>query len=1722
MFSSSSHGSSNQPAEVFRKDLISAMKLPDSSQLLPDEYMIMTDNWKPEWEKGVQVPVNPRSIPQAYIKEIRKPEDIDFKLGKKLIKGYDTDDEKEDDADAPEKKDAMCQYDLDEVDVHWLDEINMTREDMGDEPINEMTMERIISECDVQCNNNMEHAMQTEEGLGIEYDEDVICDVCRAPDSEEGNEMVFCDKCDICVHQACYGIVNVPEGSWMCRTCALGIQPLCILCGIKGGAMKSTRSGTKWSHVSCALWVPEVSIGCVERMEPITKISQIPASRWALICVICRERTGACIQCSVKTCKTAYHVTCGFRNGLEMKTYLDDEADVRFRSYCQKHTKARREMDGIDGKLGTPDKAHGTPKKDIKEMTQEERANERAIRIQLVTEEFYRYTKLKDIVSALNMKDDVEMVDMVYEYWKLKRKSGHNKPLVTPTKEVGSMGSNEEYNLTARMKMFVHLRQDLERVRNLCYMVQRREKLSRQLSVLSQGIFRKQYDMHIAGLDRYSEEDLAWAINAGKFAIHLPVSDSEATLTDTSTSTSKDCDTDDRLSKDCDTDDRSERENEGGASERTAETQNGADTDAISSAGEEDRRKESDKECNEQESEDEKMEAVEAADEVVESEEEKDKAVKGDDDEEFELESVKGEEEEKEVETGGAKEVVSEEEEGDKKEVKEEEEKEIILKENVEVAKESPDKLEAEQEEVKVEKVKEIEETTKRRRSRAREVEEEAVRKLKTRRRSRSREGDEEKRKNRRSVREKEAEKVEEDKEESWKSKRGLRAREVEEEEKEDEEQVVNFENKRRLRGRDIKKEEEPEEVGDSLKSKKMIDSREVEKDKIEEDEEKNWKNKRRLRARDVEEEVKEEEEEEKKEIEEEDVKDNWKNKRRLRTRNAEEEEEKEDEEEEKKEIEEEDDSDNWKNKRRLRTRNMDEEEEEKKEEDEEEKKDGDHWKDKIRLRARDSEAEKEEEDDEKNRKDKMILRLRDVMEDKVEDEENKKDKPRLRARDSSEEEKKEWEEKPVEFKHKKLRARNLEREGEEVDNWKNKRRVRARDIVEEKTEEEIDEGNLNNRVRDEEKEEEILKNKRKVRAREEKEEEKLDIWKSKRRVRARNEEEEKEEEEKEATWKSNRRVRARDEEEEKEEEEKEETWKSKRRVRARNEEEKEEEEKEETWKSKRKVKARDEEEEKEEEEKEETWKSKRRFRVREEQKEEGTDEGNWMNKRRIRTRNEDEEKEEEEDTWKNKRLSTKEMELEEEHWKSKRRLRIRVVDKKEDDSRNDERELVNNVSAGIKEGKNDYGKESMYEEMEEKVEAEEEGNEEETREESGSKEEEPDEDEDATDLLLQINEKIKEYDEEEEDPVPHLNQVEERTKGVVIKHNNYISNLRLVSPHRSRESSVSNDRCSSPRSVDADESDIDDSDSEHFFIRSSSPLRLEARREEILKDDVRSETSCSASKDDEYLEGPFLRPVEDSVTSNDTEHRHSEGDPPNRPSLKRKISLKAIREAEMRKNGMSKKRKRDSHHRKTKNRKRRSSDDISDQPVYSIVRTPTRDSPSKISIKIHSPSKISPKKLQLDEEATKLRERILISASPRPSLKSYRIPKKKPVISHTLSNGPAKKETPEIDPFEFVDELDEPAHQPETRSRKKLIEDEIDSESSCSDRQFENVDKEVSLCVQGRDSPYKGGEEENETPASLTTAQANIAREERLKKRNLSSRIRDAAVRFLNSTINL
>ena len=391
---------------------------------------------------------------------------------------------------APSQSEAACSYDLDECDVSWLRLLNEERACCGLHPITEDQLERILEKLELRCYDRIQSILRNEEGLGIEYDENVICDVCRSPDSEEGNEMVFCDSCNICVHQACYGITRIPDGQWLCCTCALSKRPECVLCPNKGGAMKSTRSGKNWAHVSCALWIPEVSIGCVEKMEPITKISSIPHSRWALICVLCRERVGACIQCSVKTCKTAYHVTCAFKHGLEMRAIIEDEnADdgVKLRSYCEKHSKSGKKEKSVCS--GSED--DDSKRRKRKDMTSEEKNQARAVRLQEIESEFHKHVSVKDI--TVHMDVDSEAVQHVYNYWKLKRKAGNNRPLLPPKSEdVDVLSQKQEQADLEKMKMFVQLRQDLERVRNLCYMVSRREKLSRTYFRMREQTFHKQ------------------------------------------------------------------------------------------------------------------------------------------------------------------------------------------------------------------------------------------------------------------------------------------------------------------------------------------------------------------------------------------------------------------------------------------------------------------------------------------------------------------------------------------------------------------------------------------------------------------------------------------------------------------------------------------------------------------------------------------------------------------------------------------------------------------------------------------------------------------------------------------------------------------------------------------------------------------------------------------------------------------------------------------------------------------------------------------------------------------------------------------------------------------------------------------------------------------------------------------------------------------------------
>lgn len=51
-------------------------------------------------------------------------------------------------------------------------------------------------------------------------EDDEVCTICLKPDSEPPNEIIFCDNCNMAVHQECYDIPVIPEDDWICRNCS--------------------------------------------------------------------------------------------------------------------------------------------------------------------------------------------------------------------------------------------------------------------------------------------------------------------------------------------------------------------------------------------------------------------------------------------------------------------------------------------------------------------------------------------------------------------------------------------------------------------------------------------------------------------------------------------------------------------------------------------------------------------------------------------------------------------------------------------------------------------------------------------------------------------------------------------------------------------------------------------------------------------------------------------------------------------------------------------------------------------------------------------------------------------------------------------------------------------------------------------------------------------------------------------------------------------------------------------------------------------------------------------------------------------------------------------------------------------------------------------------------------------------------------------------------------
>lgn len=179
----------------------------------------------------------------------------------------------------------------------------------------------------------------------LNTEENRQCAVCNWAECTDSNTIVFCDGCDVAVHQDCYGIHSIPEGRWLCRKCESGHagEIRCKLCPHTSGAFKRTSNG-EWVHLVCALWTPTVRVpDDTSFLEPIRDMDLIDPERWTLNCYVCRQKQGTCIQCAAKDCFVAFHCTCAQTAGFLM-TNCDHEFSETLKHqqylpvYCHRHS----------------------------------------------------------------------------------------------------------------------------------------------------------------------------------------------------------------------------------------------------------------------------------------------------------------------------------------------------------------------------------------------------------------------------------------------------------------------------------------------------------------------------------------------------------------------------------------------------------------------------------------------------------------------------------------------------------------------------------------------------------------------------------------------------------------------------------------------------------------------------------------------------------------------------------------------------------------------------------------------------------------------------------------------------------------------------------------------------------------------------------------------------------------------------------------------------------------------------------------------------------------------------------------------------------------------------------------------------------------------------------------------------------------------------------------
>ncbi|XP_013104817.2 bromodomain-containing protein homolog [Stomoxys calcitrans] len=400
-----------------------------------------------------------------------------------------------------EELDGEIEYDVDEEDSAWLEWMNEEREKTGHNAVNIDTMELLMDRLEKE---SYFQAAANGTATGNEVDDDAVCCICMDGECQNTNVILFCDMCNLAVHQDCYGVPYIPEGQWLCRRCLQSPStPVnCVLCPNTGGAFKQTDRG-QWAHVVCALWIPEVRFANTVFLEPIDSIETIPAARWRLTCYVCKEKgLGACIQCHRNSCYAAFHVTCAQQAGLYMTMdvnesagHNDSSAHVQKFAFCHLHT-----PDNAKAKLNLKDFEDARHKmKEARKALAKKRSSAPVVLIPTIPPD-----RIQEIASMVHMQKKKEFLDRLVAYWTMKRKYRNGVPLLRRLQSQGNHhgviqrngieGSPDTSELYRQLKYWQCLRQDLERARLLCELVRKREKLKAAYVKICEQVISMQLD----------------------------------------------------------------------------------------------------------------------------------------------------------------------------------------------------------------------------------------------------------------------------------------------------------------------------------------------------------------------------------------------------------------------------------------------------------------------------------------------------------------------------------------------------------------------------------------------------------------------------------------------------------------------------------------------------------------------------------------------------------------------------------------------------------------------------------------------------------------------------------------------------------------------------------------------------------------------------------------------------------------------------------------------------------------------------------------------------------------------------------------------------------------------------------------------------------------------------------------------------------------------------